>query len=308
MATKANCITVCQAVDAFLDHRRERTTPNTYRTYAFWLKRWLNWREECKKPMLLHDVTMCELKYYFISMEEESLKPASRDATWRVLRAMWRLLTRRGLITHEQSMFFGPDGIARIVVPPTIQPIYQRDEIQSLIAACDKIRGKEYGALTRVVVYLLWESGGRANEICSLTDERTQLENRRGVIDGKGGIPRWIRWDEECAVALSVYLKIRSGTEGGPLLRGSRGQKLNPNAMRLMLRRLAKLAGVDLVAQSPIHAFRRTFAQDCLDGGIADLELQQLMGHRSIVSTQIYSRRSPERLDEVYKRVRRKRH
>ena len=71
-----------------------------------------------------------------------------------------------------------------------------------------------------------------------------------------------------------------------------------------MLQRTATRAGVKLIPQSPVHSFRRTFAQDALESGIADLELQQLMGHRSIVSTQRYTRRAPERLGSVYRRMR----
>jgi site-specific recombinase XerD len=71
-----------------------------------------------------------------------------------------------------------------------------------------------------------------------------------------------------------------------------------------VLKRTAKRAGVTLIKQSPVHSFRRTFAQDALESGLADLELQQLMGHRSIVSTMRYTRRAPERLGSVYRRMR----
>jgi integrase/recombinase XerD len=140
--------------------------------------------------------------------------------------------------------------------------------------------------------------------VCSLSDEKTYLELKRGVIVGKGNRPRWLFWDEGAAEALRAYLALREGPQGGPLLRLADGSPLTYYAIIGILRRAAKRAGVQLIKQSPVHGFRRTFAQDALDEGVADLDLQQLMGHSSIVSTQRYTRRSPDRLGGVYRKMR----
>lgn len=293
-----------EAVGAFLEHRKPRVRQTTYDTYKFWLGRWLKWRSTTSRPAELHAVDLVELSAYFDQMLADGLAPASRDSTWRIIKAMWRLLARRKLLTPEQLELFGEDGLARVVVPDQIMPTYAEKTIRKLLAACDKNTNELSAARDVAIVYLLWETGARASEICSLTDEQTFLATRRGVITGKGGRPRWLFWDAGAAGALSAYLELREGPQGGPLLRLVDGQALTYQALLNVLRRAAKRAGVELLPQSPVHGFRRTFAQDALDEGVADLDLQQLMGHSSITSTQRYTRRSPDRLGGVYRKMR----
>lgn len=297
--------TVREAVEAFLAHREPRVRPRSYETYEFWLNRWLRWRDANGYPVRLKFVSLAELQHYFRDMEAQGLKPASRDSSWRIIRALWTLLNRRKLLTPKQQTFFQEDGVARVTVPDDIQPIYTEATIQALLAACDKQTDEECAARNRAIIYLLWETGARAGELGTLTDEHTDVQRRHGVIDGKGGVPRWLRWDDGSAAALQAYLAVRTGPVGGPLLRNMiDGGPITVEGIRNMLARAARRAGVKLNRQSPIHSFRRTFAQEALEGGLADLELQQLMGHRTIVSTMRYTRRAPHRLDEVYKRMR----
>jgi len=292
------------AVCAFLAHRKPRVMKTSYDTYRFWLNRWLRWRVQTKQPEQLHQVELAELISYFDQMLADGLKPASRDATWRIFKAMWRLLGRRKLLTPEQLEFFGEDGLARVQVPDQIMPTYTDETIEALLAACDKLTNEIHAARDKALIYLLWETGARASEVCTLTDGAVYLKERRGVITGKGGRPRWLFWDEGAAAALAEYLELRPGAHGGPLLRTEDGEKMSYYTIIGILRRAARRAGVKLIEQAPVHSFRRTFAQDALDEGVADLDLQQLMGHRTIVSTQRYTRRSPDRLGNVYRRMR----
>jgi integrase/recombinase XerD len=292
------------AIAAFLAHRKPRVRQTTYDTYKFWLSRWLKWRSATSQADELHSVTLAELSAYFDQMLAEGIAPASRDNTWRIVKAMWRLLGRRKLLTAEQLELFGEDGLARIAVPEQIMPVYAEQTILKLLAACDKQTDELQAARNQAIIYLLWETGARASELCSLNDEKTYLELKRGAIVGKGGRPRWLFWDEGAAGALTAYLALRDGPQGGPLLRQAGGEALTYAAIVNVLRRAAKRAGVELLKQSPVHGFRRTFAQDALDEGVADLDLQQLMGHSSIVSTQRYTRRSPDRLGGVYRKMR----
>jgi integrase/recombinase XerD len=297
-------MTVEEAVGAFLAHRKPRVLRTTYDTYKFWLSRWLKWRSTTGQPAELHLVSLAELSSYFDQMLAEGLAPASRDASWRIIKAMWRLLARRRLLTEEQLDIFGEDGLARVVVPEQIMPTYEEGTIEKLLAACDKLTNEIHATRDRALIYLLWETGARASEVCTLTDGAVYLSDRRGVITGKGGKPRWLFWDEGAAAALAAYLELREGPPGGPLLRTDEGGPLTYYTIIGVLRRAAKRAGVKLIEQAPVHSFRRTFAQDALDEGVADLDLQQLMGHSSIVSTQRYTRRSPDRLGGVYRRMR----
>lgn len=286
----------------YLDHRRDRVLPSSYQTYVFWLNRWQTWRRRRGLPSEFEQVDQVELAAYLKAMKRAGLEPASLDATWRIWRALWRLLARRGLLAPHQLALFGPDGLARPRVPEVVRPPYDSADIERLLAATNGT--PEQRARDRALILLLWESGARSAELCGLDDQRVQLDRRRAVIRGKGDTERWIYWGPRAAAALAAYLALRS-PEQGPVFRSLRGEEgLTTGALRQIIKRLAKVADVTLLPRGPVHNFRRTFAHAALDTGeISDLDLQQLMGHKSIVSTQTYTRRDPEKLGRIHRKI-----
>ena len=297
-------MTVDDAIAVFLDHRQDRIAASSLNTYSFWLTRWATWRRTHQHPPALSAVDLPELTTYLRSMKDEELSPESIASSWRILKSLWRLLTRRGLLTADQQHIFDPDdGLARPRVPDIIRPLYDDDTIEKLIAACSDCN-LERQARNKAIILLLWESGMRVSELCSMQDELTDLDKRRAVIVGKGSKRRWVYWHDRAGDELRSYLAYRRGSLGGALLRDlDTGQALNREAIRSMLRRRAKTAGVQLIPGAPLHGFRHKFAHDALDAGISDLDLQQLMGHASIVSTMRYTRRDPEKLAKIHGRI-----
>lgn len=288
-----------EAIGLYLAHRRDRVLPTSLATYQFWLDRWLAWRKQRQLPDSLAAVDQAELQRYLDAMQLAGLEPASRDATWRIWKALFRLLERRGLTSPHHAGLFGPDGLARIRVPVKIRQPYALESIELLIAACECSDHTKM-ARNRAIILLLWESGCRSSELCSLTDDRVRLDQRRGIIHGKGGDQRWIYWGKRAAGALARYLARRSAAPGALIRSLRRDEPITTGAIRQMLKVVAKRAGVELLPHGPVHNFRRTFAHDALDADVADLDLQQLLGHRSIVSTQTYTRRDPGKLGEIH--------
>lgn len=299
-------MTVDDAIALFLDHRRDRIAESSLETYSFWLTRWATWRHTHQHPPAFSAVTLEELTNYLRSMKDEELSPESIASTWRILKSLWRLLDRRELLGADQHSIFDPDdGLARPRVPEIIRPLYDDDTIEALITACSD-SNPEREARNKAIILLLWESGMRVSELCSMQDELTDIDKSRAVIVGKGSKRRWVYWHDRAGDTLRTYLEHRRGALGGPLLRDlDTGQALNREAIRSMLRRRAKAAGVQLIPGAPLHGFRHRFAHDALDAGISDLDLQQLMGHASIVSTMRYTRRDPEKLAKIHQRIKR---
>jgi site-specific recombinase XerD len=79
---------------------------------------------------------------------------------------------------------------------------------------------------------------------------------------------------------------------------------VTPNLVRAMIKRRARRAGIQVVPWASVHAWRRRFAQGALDDGVDVFSLQQLLGHASSTTTEIYARRSPDRLRQIYRRIR----
>ncbi|HEU4322721.1 MAG TPA: tyrosine-type recombinase/integrase [Roseiflexaceae bacterium] len=236
----------------------------------------------------------------------------ARDSIWRVLRALWNWLADEDRLAPSQLNFFRRDRVPRPRAAEADDDLAEDRQVAddalvaALLAACGE-PVDELAARNRAIILLLYESGMRVSELCSLEDRQVQLGERQARIRGKGGKRRWVFWGDGAAAAIQRYLALRSGDLGGPLLRGASsrnpGGPMTSNAVRGMLRRLAEAAGVELPPHAPVHGFRAGYAQQMLDAGVDGLDLQQLLGHSDIRTTMIYVRRSPGRLREVYRRA-----
>jgi len=149
------------------------------------------------------------------------------------------------------------------------------------------------------VLELLYGSGLRVSEVCSLNVGSADLLKKTLRVWGKGEKERIVPLSEPCADALSAHLEASFSNELGgekdlPLFTNARGNRLGPRDVRRIL---------DRRAPSPTHphALRHTFATHLLDGG-ADLRtVQELLGHADLSTTQIYTHVSKERLQRVHR-------
>lgn len=155
------------------------------------------------------------------------------------------------------------------------------------------------GLRDEALVELLYASGLRVSELCGLDLGDLDLDRRALQVWGKGGRQRMVPFHERAREALLRYLEEarphleRPGSPPAVFL-GSRGGRLDPRQVRRILERRA--AGVHP------HALRHTFATHLLDAGADLAVVQQLLGHASLGSTQIYTHVSKERLAEAYRK------
>jgi site-specific recombinase XerD len=329
---------LASATQAFLAHRQDKhLSDGSLSLYGYWLDLWQDWRRRQSHASDLADITVGELRAFFRYLEHEhvphahnprrpaakhtGMKAASRASGWRIIRAFWTWCADEGYLHTDQYGFFRKDRVPR----PRDETADEQDAdtnetapgsgraievatVRALIKAAG-IPFEETAARNRAIILLLHESGMRVSELCSINDRTLDIEQRTAKARAKGNRWRFVFWGPETDVALRRYLKLRRGTEGGkqPLFRGvgstNNGLRLTGNAVRGMLKRLAAQANVQLPYGAPVHGFRSAFAQRCLDEGLADLDLQQLLGHNDIRSTAIYARRHPRRLRAIHRRI-----
>ena len=149
------------------------------------------------------------------------------------------------------------------------------------------------------VLELLYGCGLRVAELCGLDSGDIDLRGRMVTVWGKGGRQRRVPMHDLCAEAVSRWLdrgRSPPGRPGSPreaVFLNQAGRRLGPRDVRRLLDR-----------RSPVpthpHALRHSFATHLLDGG-ADLRVvQELLGHASLQTTQVYTHVSKERLLSVY--------
>jgi integrase/recombinase XerD len=140
------------------------------------------------------------------------------------------------------------------------------------------------------VIELLFATGARVGEVCSLKTQDVDLRQERVRILGKGGRERILQLcDEETLAALKDYLALwePDGEADHPFFRNRNGSKLSEQTVRTALRRYTRDAGV-LLHVTP-HMLRHSTATLLLEEGVDIRFIQQLLGHRSIATTQIYT-------------------
>ncbi len=237
----------------------------------------------------------------FLATRRYARRTIARKAS--ALRCYFAWLRRTGAISSDPSRrLSSPAGEARL---PRVLSGAELEVLLDAPRAAD-----EADPLRRLrddaVLELLYGSGLRVAEVCGLDVSDLDLAGRSVTVWGKGSKQRRVPIGEPCAEALGGYLDSRRPPSGGSghhetaeaaaLFFNARHRRLTPRDVRRILDR-----------RSPVpthpHALRHTYATHLLDGG-ADLRVvQELLGHASLRTTEIYTHVSTERLVGAYRRA-----
>ena len=218
---------------------------------------------------------------------------ARRGSSARVFTA-WA--TRRGLMERDVGALLAtPKGHRPL--PDVLRP----DEAARLV---DQVDGTSAEQLRdRALLELLYATGIRVGELCGLDVDDVDDERRVVRVMGKGARERSVPYGDPAGRAVEAWLRRgrpqwAGSSSGAALLLGRRGGRLDPRTARTVVhRRLADVPGAPDLGP---HGLRHTAATHLLEGG-ADLRaVQELLGHATLATTQIYTHVSVERLRSSY--------
>jgi integrase/recombinase XerD len=230
---------------------------------------------------------------------DPGLAPTSLRRRAASLRGFYRFTFGEGVITIDVAQHIDLPKQPRLL-PDTLTVA----EVEALLEAAPDVRA-------RALLELLYAAGLRVSEATGLDREDLSLDGGFVRVIGKGDRERlvpvgdvaldWLRlWIDE---ARPVLLELgRAGTErGGPLFVGDRGGRLARQQAFAIVRAATTAAGIR--GRISPHTLRHSFATHLLEGG-ADLRIvQELLGHASISTTQLYTHLTGERVKEVYARA-----
>jgi len=247
------------------------------------------------------DVGRDDLRRYLAELSEEGYAPATLARRTSVLRILFALLVRRGMVDEDPAALLDAPKQGR-----HLPRVLRVDQIEAMLAAA---AGSDASASRdRALIELLYASGARVAEACGLTLDALDLPQAQVRLDGKGGKDRIVPIGRAAVDALHEYLRVARpelmarAPDGvrptdGVVLRGERGGPLGTRDARTIVERVALAAGVGHVTP---HTLRHSFATHLLEGG-ADIRIvQELLGHASLATTQRYTHLSRGRLREVH--------
>jgi integrase/recombinase XerC len=288
------CFCVPWEIDAF---RRSvgGLSPASVRAYSSDIERFAQWAQRggAEDPA---DVDRILLRRYLAFMATRRYSRATIARTAASLRSYFQWCAKRGLIAGDPSVrLSAPSPDSRL------PRILGHAELGELLDPSSPVAGvaPEVDRRDDAVLELLYGSGLRVAELCGLDIDDLDLDRRVITVTGKGDKQRQVLIHERCAAAVRAWLNgprsalVRADSPEGALFLNLRGRRLGPRDVRRLLDR-----------RSPVpthpHALRHSFATHLLDGG-ADLRVvQELLGHASLQTTQVYTQVSKERMLTVY--------
>jgi integrase/recombinase XerD len=295
---------VARAVQAYLDHLAvERgLAANTLSSYRRDLRRYGEHLAATGRAGL-SDVTEADVSAFLAALRtgSEAHPPLSATSAARAVvavRGLHRFALREGLTTTDPSALVRPPTPTRRL-PKAISV----EEVARLLAAAGA--GESPLALRdQALLELLYGTGARISEVVGLAVD--DLDRSSGLVrlDGKGGKQRVVPVGSYALRAVEAYL-VRSrpvlaaaGRGSSSLFLNARGGALSRQSAWAVLRAAAGRAGLT-VEVSP-HTLRHSFATHLLDGGADVRVVQELLGHASVTTTQIYTLVTVDQLREVY--------
>jgi integrase/recombinase XerD len=254
------------------------------------------------------EVTSTDIASYVASLREGDadhppLAASSAGRAMAAVRGLHAFARRQGMTAADPARPVPPP------VPPRRLPkAISVDEVERLLDAAGPAAGIDdpRSIRDRALLEFLYATGARISEATGLdVDDLTLDGEPAALLDGKGGKQRIVPLGRYAAAALSAYL-VRARPALGTRARrtvppalflNARGGRLTRQGAWAVLRAAAE--GAQLSQVSP-HTLRHSFATHMLDGGADIRVVQELLGHASVTTTQIYTLVTVEKLREVY--------
>ncbi len=277
------------AVDAYLESLRARHySPNTLIAYAEDLRH-LGGVIGAVEPASLngHDIRRA-----LASLHAKGFAPKSLARMLSAWRSLFRHMAREGRLEANPCTGIRPPK-AQKRLPHTLSP----DEMACLL---DVEADDAWGARDRAMFELMYSSGLRLSELVGLGPHDVDRDTGEVRVTGKGRKERIVPVGDKALQALGAWLAARPGLGGDEqaLFIGARGARISPRVVQDRLRKLALRQGVSQRVHP--HALRHSFASHVLQSSGDLRAVQEMLGHASLSTTQVYTHLDFQHLAKVY--------
>jgi integrase/recombinase XerD len=271
---------------------------NTVDAYARDLGRYLQWLHD-RGTAAFTQVTEQDLLAFRARLEEDGLAPASRARIVVAIRRLHDHLLGEGVVTSDPAAALPPPRQAE-----RLPPGLTLSQVEALLRTTQGEEAVQQRAAA--LLELLYATGARISEAVGLDLDDLDLTHGTVRLYGKGSKERLVPVGSHARTALEAWLvrsrpalaaRARSADRAGAVFLNQRGGRLSRQSAWTIVRRAAEQAGVEGVTP---HTLRHTFATHLLEGGADIRVVQELLGHASVVTTQIYTRVTVQSLREVY--------
>lgn len=262
---------------------RKGLSDNTATAYGQDVGRLLTWlAEECKD---LEDVRYPDLQEFMAALADLGISPSSRSRIVSGIRCFFHFLVTGGYLDEDPSQL-----LEKPQTGEHLPQVLTVEEIDAMISQIDLSTAE--GVRNRAIMEVLYGCGLRVSELVGLKFSDVYFTDKYLIVKGKGSKQRLVPMSDVSVDCLMEYLReVRSKIVINPadsnyLFLNRRGSHLTRQMIFIIVRRLAEAADIRKTI-SP-HTLRHSFATHLLEGGANLRAIQQMLGHESISTTEIY--------------------
>jgi integrase/recombinase XerC len=229
----------------------------------------------------------------------QGLTPVSIERHLAAARSFFHYLMKQGITTHNPAKLVrSPKKEKKL--PKVLSP----DEVFAILEApSDKTNE---GLRDRAIFELFYAAGLRVSELTGLNIDDVDLDQRLVRVFGKGSKERVVPFNDTCAARITQWLAVRKGfvksvlneDAGQALFLNSRGRRISKQSVEALLKKYLKQAGV--MRPATPHTLRHSFATHLLDSKMNIRNIQELLGHSSLSTTQKYTHVGLKEIMEAY--------
>lgn len=299
-----------QYLQDFLDYLEieKNRSLRTIRNYKFYLERFRNWLSEEGLEIDLNSISLENLRNYrkwlnrLIRYDDETIKKNTQNYHLIALRSWLKYLAK------QDVEVLSPEKIELSKMPERQVDFLEAEEVDDLLQAPFKIKEKEIIQIRdKAIIELLFSTGLRVSELCNLKIDDVNLQKDEFTVRGKGSKLRIVFMSDEAKIALNNYLEKRSDMTPFLFIRHDKANKenneskgLTTRSVQRLIEKYAKIAGI--AKKVTPHTLRHSYATDLLRNGADIRSVQTMLGHSSIMTTQVYTHVTNKQLREIHQK------
>lgn len=295
-------------IDDFLEYLEieKNCSKLTIRDYRHYLEVYKDWHITSLPGKNLEKLELSDIRKYRVFLSNKTdikgagLKRVTQNYYVIALRSFLRFLIKNDYKTLEPSKIDLPKTESRSL------KFLERDQVDRLVTSPDT--SKEEGIRDRAVMELLFSTGLRVSELVSLNRDQINLDRKEFGIIGKGRRSRIVFVSDRAAEWIDRYMKIRKDNfkplfirYSGRITEENNGERMRLTARSIerIVKKYVRLARIPVDAS--VHTLRHSFATDLLTNGADLRSVQEMLGHKNIATTQIYTHITNKQLREVHR-------
>lgn len=271
---------------------------NTISSYLSDLKSFDSFLE--KNRINFKELNNKHTKLFFRNLSKKKFSPRTIKRKFSSLSSYFNFLLDRRIIKNNPL-----NGVFTPKIPKILPEILTIEEINNIFLAAESSKNEILSLRDRCILEMLYSSGLRVSEVCELRINNIQFDLDLIRFFGKGSKERIIpltyyarKWLKKYLSESRKILSSRSKRSSNYVFLSNNGLSLTRMAIWLSVKKYVNSAGV-LKKISP-HTFRHSFATHLIDGGANLIEVQALLGHADISTTEIYTHLSREFVESEY--------